>query len=308
MKRATVKWFLAFVVTWIACSPSFAEIIKSSPSASLEEKLANLEASSGGRLGIYAMNTANGTRLQYRANERFPMGCTSKVMGVATILDQSTRDKALLSQTLHYTKKELVNWNPITEKHLATGMTVAQLCAAAISYSDNTAMNLLVKKMGGLGQMNAFARSIGDTAFRQDKGWPDEALSGGQGNLSDSTTPKSMATSLQKLAFTNALAAPQRELLISWLKANTTGIFRIRAGVPKTWVVGDKTGTGSQYGSTNDIGIIWPKKCAPLVMAIYYTSNDKHAVKREDVVASATRILIDAFAQNDACIRGNMPS
>ncbi|CEK10377.1 class A beta-lactamase [Legionella hackeliae] len=301
MKISRVKWLSLIVV-----AGSFLTMQVNAQSEPLKKKLAELEASSGGRIGVYAINTANNAHLQYRANERFPTGCTSKVMGVATILNQSMNDSSLLSQKISYTKNDLTNWNPITEKHLATGMTVAELCAASISYSDNTAMNLLVKKMGGVEQMNVFARSINDTSFRQDNDWPKEALSGGKGNLKDSSTPKAMAKSLQKLAFTNVLAEPQRQQLLSWLKATTTGDFRIRAGVPKGWVVGDKTGTGSFYGTTNDIGIIWPPKCAPIVVAVYYTSDDKKAVKREDVVASATRLLIDKFAQNDPCIKGNV--
>ena len=310
MKLSPVKWLSSLVIIatscYIACAPSFAAAQKNTQSTSIQKKLAELEVSSGGRIGVYAINTANGTHLQYHANERFPMGCTSKVIGVATILNKSMSDSSFLSQKVSYTKKDLTNWNPITEKHLASGMTVAELCAASISYSDNTAMNLLVKKMGGLEQMNVFARSIHNDSFRQDNGWPEEAFSGGQGDLNDSSTPKAMAKSLQKLAFTDALAKPQRELLISWLKATTTGDFRIRAGVPKGWIVADKTGTGSAYGTTNDIGIIWPPKCAPIIVAVYYTSNDKKAVKREDVVASVTRILVDKLAQNDQCIRKNL--
>jgi beta-lactamase class A len=98
------------------------------------------------------------------------------------------------------------------------------------------------------------------------------------------------------------LAVPQREQLVTWLKNNTTGDARIRAGVPKGWIVGDKTGTGSLYGTTNDIGIIWPSKCAPIVVAIYYTNNKKDATKREDIIASVTRSLISEFAQTDRCI------
>lgn len=285
---------------------SFAETQHTVQSISIQKQLAELEASSEGRIGVYAINMANGTHLGYRANERFPTGCTSKVIGVATILKKSMNDSALLSQRISYSKKELTNWNPITEKYLSSGMTVEQLCAASISYSDNTAMNLLVKQMGGLDQMTLFAHSLGNTSFRQDNGWPEEAYSGGKGDLKDSSTPKDMANSLQKLAFTDALAKPQREMLISWLKANTTGEFRIRAGLPKGWVVADKTGTGGAYGTTNDLGIIWPPGCAPIIMAIYYTNDVKSAVKREDIVASATQLLINKLAQSDQCIKKNI--
>ena len=303
MKLTAIKWILPLIIITDFLLFISRSSYASTQAISVGEKLAALEASAGGRIGVYAINTANGSHLQYRSNERFPMGCTSKVIGVAAILNKAKNDDSLLSQHIKYTKKDLSTWSPITEKHLRTGMTVGDLCAASISYSDNTAMNLLVKTMGGLEQMNIFARSIHNDSFRQDNGWPAEAYSGGEGNLNDSSTPKDMANSLHRLAFTDVLTHSQKELLISWLKANTTGNFRIRAGVLKDWVVADKTGTGSVYGTTNDIGIVWPPTCAPIVMTIYFTSNDKNAVKREDVIASATRILINQFAESDECIR-----
>ncbi|CEG61406.1 Beta-lactamase [Legionella micdadei] len=299
------KFLSSLLITIGLCNSSFSEI-PNRHLTSIDKKLAKLESSSGGRIGVYAINTTNNTHLEYRADERFPMGCTSKVMGVAAVLKKSMKDNLLLSKKVTYTKNDLTNWNPITEKNLDTGMSVKELCAAAISYSDNTAMNLLLKQLGGLEGMNAFARTIDDDSFRQTHGWPGEAMSGGQNNTDDSSTPAAMATSLKKLAFTDALAKPQRELLLTWLKANTTGDARIRAGVPKGWLVGDKTGTGYFYGTTNDIAIIWPPKCDPIVMAVYYTSNNKNASKREDIVASTTRIILDELAQKDECIRSQV--
>ena len=269
-----------------------------------QAEFAKLEALSGGRIGISAINTRNNQRIQYRAKEHFPMGCTSKVMGVAAILKMSMTNKRLLQEKIIYRKKDLTNWNPITEKHLADGMTISELCAAAISYSDNTAMNLLAKKLGGPQGLNAFARSIGDDHFRLDHLWPEEALASPD-SLDDSTTPAAMQQSLQKLGLGDMLALPQREKLLTWLKNNVTGDARIRAGVPNGWIVGDKTGTGFHYGTTNDIAIIWPPKCSPLVVAIFYSSNKKEAKKREDIIASATHILVNAYARTDQCIKSS---
>ena len=284
------------------CTPILAEAKQIQPS-SIQKQLAELEASSGGRIGVSATNTANNKHVQYRAHERFPMGCTSKVMGVSAILKKSMTDHSLLQQKMTYTKNDLTDWAPITQKYLADGMTIGELSAAAISYSDNTAMNLLVKKLGGLQEINAFARSIGNNMFRADNDWPKEAESGGLGNLYDTSTPAAMEKSLQKLTLGNSLGLPQREQLVTWLKNNTTGDARIRAGTPKGWTVGDKTGTGSYYGTTNDIAVIWPPKCAPIVIAIYFTQNKKDAAKRDDVIASATRILLNEFAHTDQCIK-----
>lgn len=305
MNFSSLRYALLLVVITISfvgpCMSVLASTQQIQPSL-IQKKLAELEASSGGRIGVSAINTANNRRLQYRANERFPMGCTSKVIGVSAILKKSMTNNSLLQQKMTYTKKDLTSWSPITKKHLADGMTIAELCAAAISYSDNTAMNLLATKLGGLQEINVFARSLNNNFFRQDNWWPEEAMSGGLDDINDTSTPAAMEKSLQRLALGDILASYQRELLLAWLKSNTTGDARIRAGVPKGWIVGDKTGTGFYYGTTNDIGIIWPPKCAPIVVAIYFTSNKKDAATRADVIASVTRILLDEFAHTDSAL------
>ena len=298
MKKIGYGLFSIIALNLLGVSiPSFA----SAKAGSVQKQVANLETASGGRLGIAAINLGNNERIQYHANESFPMGCTSKVIGVAAILKQSMRNRQLLHERIHYTKNDLTNWTPITAKHVQDGMTVAELCAAAISYSDNTAMNLLTQKLGGPKGLNTFARSIHDEHFKLDHWWPDEALAS-PASRQDETTPAAMEESLRKIVFGNVLGKSQQDRLIAWLKRNTTGDARIRAGVPKGWIVGDKTGTGFYYGTTNDIAVIWPPKCAPIIVTIYYSSNKKDAPKRDDVLASATRMLINSFAQTDQCI------
>lgn len=267
----------------------------------LQKKLSALETAADGRIGVSAINTENGSRIDYRAEERFPLCSTSKMMVAAAILKQSMSDKALLQQTIPYQKADMTTaWSPITEQHIGEGMTIADLCSAAVSYSDSTAMNLLLNRLGGPMAVTAFARSIGDTTFRLDRYEPDlnEAI---PGSLRDTSTPSAMQNSLQELTLGNILAAPQQAQLQTWLKANTTGAHRIRAGVPATWVVGDKTGSG-YYGTTNDIAVIWPPHCSPIVMAVYFTQNKKEAAANEAIVAAATRLVLKEFAKNDECI------
>jgi beta-lactamase class A len=281
----------------IACLPLFVEAEQSQ--SSIQKKLAELEASSGGRLGVSAINTANDMRIQYRSEEHFPLASTNKVMGVSAILKKSMTDNRLLRQKVHYKKEDLVVWSPITEKHLADGMTITELCGATMMHSDNTAINLLMKKLGGPKAVTVFARSINDNIFRLDR-WEPELNSAIPGDVRDTSTPAAMAKSMQQLVLGDVLALPQRKQLQAWLKGNTVGDSRMRAGAPKGWVVGDKTGTG-EYGTTNDVGVIWPPTCAPIVVAIYFTQHKKEAVPRNDVIASATRILIDEFSNTYAC-------
>lgn len=266
------------------------------------EKLAELEAVSGGRLGISAINMANDQRIQYRAHERFPTGSTFKMMGVALVLQISMTHSTILQERIFYKKQDLQPWSPVTKNHIADGMTVLDLAIATLQHSDSTGINLLMKKLGGPQAVNAFARSIGDYAFSLDNYEP---VNTDPQKVQDSTTPFAMQNSLQKIAFGNVLAKTQREQLVTWMKNNTTGDTRIRAGVPQDWVVADKTGSGN-YGVRNDIGIIWPPSCDPIVVAIYLNYDKKDAVPRDDVLAQATHIIIQEFAKTDPCIMKNL--
>jgi beta-lactamase class A len=257
-------------------------------------QLAALESASGGRLGVVGFNTATGARVQHRADERFPFCSTFKLVLAAAVLERSAKEGGLLARRINYSKGDLVTYSPITEKNIATGMTVAELCAAAVQYSDNTAANLLMKMLGGPPAVTAFARSSGDDVFRLER-WETELNTAIPGDLRDTTTPAAMAASVERLVLDNALGAAQREQLKTWLLGNTTSTERFLAGVPAGWKVGDKTGSGS-YGTTNDVGVLWPPAGAPLVLAVYLTFPEKDAKGRNDVVASATRIAVGALA------------
>lgn len=274
----------------------------------VQHTLAALEKTAGGRLGVSAIDTSNNTLIEYRSGERFPVDSTSKAIVVAAILKYSMTHPHFLKKRILYTQKELDlagSHTPVTTHYLAEGMTISELCAAAITQSDSAAMNLLIEKLGGLSAVNAFARSIGDKVFRLDRYEP--ALNTGiPGDLRDTSTPHAMRVDLQGLALGSLLAPSQRQDFLTWLKANTTGDARIRAGVPKGWIVGDKTGTGD-YGTTNDIGIIWPPTCAPIVVAIYFTQAKQDAPPRDDVIAAAMQLVIHQFAQGDSCIKQQLP-
>lgn len=253
---------------------------------SLQDAFAKLEASSDGRLGIAAINTANNQIIHYRADEKFPMASTVKLVVVGAILHNSMKNPALLKERIRYKKSQLATWGPITEKHVAEGMTVEELCSAAISYSDGTAMDLLVNKLGGAQPINQFARSLQDPHYH---------LRADNDTEASTTTPEAMRNTLQKLAINNSLGPKEQGLLQKWLKANTTGDLRIRAGVPNGWVVGDKTGSGATHGTTNDIAVIWPpQNRPPIVLAIYYTSDKESAKKRTDLLASVTRVILSS--------------
>lgn len=258
--------------------------------AGAQAQLVRLEAGLGGRLGVFAIDTANGATLGHRADERFAMASSFKAILAAAVLARSLQTEGLLQRVVRYTERDLITHSPITARHVAQGMTVADLCAATVQYSDNAAANLLLDVLGGPAAVTAFTRSIGDTQFRLDRTEP--ALNSAQaGDPRDTTTPQAMAHTLRKLVLADALPAPQRTQFTNWLLGNTTGAARIRAGVPAGWAVGDKTGTG-YHGAASDIGVVWPPGRAPLVVVVYTWREAADAKARDDVIADATRVVV----------------
>lgn len=277
----------------LALTSSLAPLSVLAASDTLQRQLAALEKRVSGRIGLALIDSASGHGWSYRGDERFPLCSTFKLLLVAAVLKRSESQPELMQQTLHWTADDHLAWMPVTEHHLQ-GMTVSDLCAAAIQYSDNLAANVLLKMLGGPGVITALARSVGDTVTQLDRNEPtlNTAI---PGDPRDTTTPLHMAHSVQRLVLGNGLQPAQQHQLIAWLKGNTTGKNAIAAALPAGWEIGDKTGSGG-YGTTNDVAVIWPPGKAPLVMAVYFTQSAPEAKSRQDVLAQVAKIALQQLA------------
>jgi beta-lactamase class A len=256
----------------------------------LAAELAQIETESGGRLGVAALDTLTGARAVHRGDERFPMCSTFKLLAAGAILARVDAGKERLERRIRFARGDLVDYSPITKDRVGgDGMSVAELCAAAVTVSDNTAANLLLATLGGPAGVTAFARALGDAVTRLDRIEPElnEAI---PGDPRDTTSPAEMLANLHALVLGNALSAPSRDQLTGWLIANKTGDARLRAGLPASWRVGDKTGSGGR-GSTNDVGIAWPPQRAPIVIAAYLTETSKPDEQRNATLAAVGRAV-----------------
>ncbi|SNR49537.1 class A beta-lactamase [Actinomadura mexicana] len=263
--------------------------------AKVTRQIGRLEATHHLRIGAFAIDTGNGRKVSNRPDERFAFASTFKAMACGAVLRKARRsDPGLLDRVIHYTKDDLVDFSPVTEKHVDTGMTVAALCHAAITRSDNTAGNLVLKQIGGPAGLTAFFRSIGDTVSRSDR-WETALNDWKPGEPRDTTAPRPWAGDLRALTVGDALVPADRKQLIGWMKATVTGDKRIRAGLPKNWTVGDKTGTGGDYGTANDIAIAWPPSGAPLVIVITTNRFGVDDEADDEAVAQTARVLAGAL-------------
>lgn len=218
------------------------------------------------------------------------MCSTFKMLAAAAVLKRVDDGKDDLGRRVHFSAGDLVTYSPVTQQYAdGVGMTIGELCDAAMTLSDNTAGNLLLSSIGGPPGLTEFARSLGDNVSRLDRREPDlnEAA---PGDPRDTTSPGAMLGNLDALLVRQALSARGREHLIGWLAGNKTGDTRLRAGLPKEWRAGDKTGAGGN-GTTNDIAVIWPSRREPILVTAYLTQTSAPEEKRYAAIASVGRII-----------------
>jgi beta-lactamase class A len=258
------------------------------------KQLAEIEAREGGRLGVFVRDTGTGATIERRADERFPMCSTFKLLTAAAVLKRVDQGAERLDRTIAYGPSDLLEYAPITKAHVAEGgMTVADLCAAAIDWSDNTAANLVLQTIGGPAGFTQFARSLGDAVTRLDRNEPslNESL---PGDPRDTSSPHAMAASMQKVLVGDALSDGSRSQLQTWLIGDKVGDKRLRAGLPPSWRIGDKTGTGER-GSTNAVAIIWPPGRVPLIATVYYTESSASADARNAIHKEIGALIAETF-------------
>jgi beta-lactamase class A len=269
-----------------APSPPVPSPAASAPGPAAPARLAELETRFDARLGLYAVHTGTGRELAHRADERFALCSTFKVLAVAAMLDKTPPEH--LQTRIHYGASDVVENSPVTADHVGDGLTVAEFCDAAIRYSDNTAGNQLLHDIGGPRAVTDYARLLGDGVTRLDRR-ETELNSAIPGDDRDTTSPRAIAGDLRELVLGERLDPADRALLTDWLVRNTTGGARIRAGLPPDWRVADKTGSGS-YGTANDIAVAWPPGGAPIVLAVLSTRDRREEQADNALIAQAAAI------------------
>lgn len=262
---------------------SCASASSSSRLADLQAHCQALEAKAQGRLGVSIINTATGEQWGWREHERFMMLSSFKLLASALVLHRVDQGQESLQRRIAYPRSALIPWSPVTEKYAdGPGLTLGELCAATITTSDNTAGNLILESYGGPAALTAYARQLGDGVTRLDRNEPTLNRPSSDGLL-DTTSPHAMAQTMHKLLVGDALSLASRQQLRGWLLGNTTGSKRLKAGVPASWQVGDKTGTNAM--DANDIGILIPPERAPWIVVAYLVGSRADGAAKDACLA-----------------------
>lgn len=288
-RRSLIGGSLLAIPALYSLSSLAADVVNPA-NTSIELQLAELERRHGGRLGVAILDTGSQRLIAQRGDERFALCSTFKALLAAFVLVRVDRKQEDLSRAVVYGKDQLVPYSPITEKHTGEGgLSVGSLCEAAVTLSDNTAANLLLDSVGGPQALTDWLRTLGDDMTRLDRREP-ELNENRPGDVQDTTTPLAMLNTLRTLVFGSVLSPASRDQMIAWLVSNKTGDEKLRAGLPKGWRVGDKTGSGAN-NARNDVAVIWPANRAPLIVTVYYTHSRADAGQVNALMAEVGRLV-----------------
>jgi beta-lactamase class A len=253
--------------------------------------IADYEAASGGHVGLYAENIRTGEKLLWRDEERFVMCSTFKASLAACVLSRVDQGSESLGSRIHYGAADLQHFHaPVAQKNLPKGvLSVYEMCRAAVEQSDNACANLLLARIGGPAVLTAFWRTIGDRLTRLDDYEPllNETPLGDERNT---TTPAAMANTLRVLTLGNVLSPKSRTVLTGWLINCQTGANRLRAGLPREWVIGDKTGNNG-HDAAGDIAIAWPAADVPVVICVYTRAGSPTSAQIDTLFASLGKVV-----------------
>ncbi|PPG90971.1 class A beta-lactamase [Rathayibacter sp. AY1F3] len=277
--------------------PSSASVPSSGSSATpppidVSAELAALENEFDARIGVSAVDTGSGRRVDHRADERFGFASSLKALAAAEFLrtvPAAERDEVV---TWTVADVEAAGYSPVTEETTATGLPLSQLAEAAVRRSDNTALNLVLRRLGGPSALDRGLEALGDTTTEVVNEEP--ALNTIEpGSTEDTTTPAAFTADLAAVATGDVLSAEDRALLLDWMSGNATGDTLVRAGAPAGWSVADKSGGAG--GIRNDVAVVTPPGRDAVVLSILSTRNDPEADYDDALVARAAAVVLGAL-------------
>jgi beta-lactamase class A len=269
-----------------------------------QDAMIAVERSSAGVLGVEVLDLGSGKRRSWRAEETFPMASTFKVAVALAVLRRVDRGDLRLADVAHVTPADL---RPGMGDGLAErfpngfDLSIANLAAAMVEESDNTACDALLAHIGGPTAVMAMLRDLGVSGLRVDRAELDlghdidtEGAAFSR-DPRDQTTPLAMAGLLQQIVTGKAASPASTATLVGWLEATKTGAARLRAGLPAGARLAHKTGTygdGNGPNATNDVGMVTRADGSRAIVVVYLRDAKGSLEDRERAIADVARAVL----------------
>lgn len=251
--------------------------------ANLKNKVQSIEKRLDARVGVSLYDVATKKELwSYKGSSRFPLMSTFKTLACAKLLYDVQKKRRSLDFSVFIRSTSLLPWSPVTKNYVGKKFSLKQACQAMMVMSDNTAANIVLKKIGGPKNLTKFMRLIDDNVTRLDRFEPElgEAI---KGDVRDTTTPNAMAKSLYVLFFSNLLSSSSKRQLKRWMMDNKVSDNLFRLALPKGWKIADRSGAGG-YGSRGITAIVWSKTKTPMIICVYMTQTKAPLAQRDKAI------------------------
>jgi beta-lactamase class A len=260
--------------------------------AALRRAITAVERSAGGPIGISLLDTHTGERFGHRANDRFPLCSTFKLLLAARLLHGADKAQWAMAERLPVTKADMLFNAPFTEKRIGGTASLLELAEAMAVLSDNPAANIALAKVGGPAALTAWLRSIADQTTRIDRNEP-EMNNETPGDPRDTTTPTAMLATSRALVEGRILSPAARRTLFGWMQASKTADTMIRAALPLGWQEANKTGAGS-WRARNIVSVITPPGRKPTWVAAYLFAAKSELAERNRQFVPLGRAIVES--------------
>jgi len=260
--------------------------------APLRRAIPQIERSAGGPIGISLLDTHTGDRFGHRANDRFPLCSTFKLLLAAQLLHGVDKGQWTMTERLPVTKADMLFNAPFTEKRIGGTASLLELAQAMAVLSDNPAANIALAKVGGPAALTAWLRSIADQTTRIDRNEP-EMNNETPGDPRDTTTPAAMLATSRALVEGRILSPAARRTLFGWMQASKTADTMIRAALPLGWQEANKTGAGS-WRARNIVSVITPPGRKPIWIAAYLFAAKSELAERNRQFVPLGRAIVES--------------
>jgi beta-lactamase class A len=321
------------IMAWQAAFLNSACIAGSVDHQALHEDLVHLTDGFNGHVGVCVQDASGATCL--RPDERFPLQSVMKLIVGAAVLDRVDRGAWKLdTEIVVYPRDLSVFVQPIAKLVTPAGYrtTVGDLVRRSIVQSDSAATDILVARLGGPTDIQRFLIDKNVSGIRIDRDerhlqteifgleWRPEFVKKGildqaidavpeaqrdasykryRGDIRDTATPSGMGGFLHSLASGNLLSDASTKHLLEVMKQTTTFPDRLKAGVPKDWSLGHKTGTSNTWkgvtAATNDVGILFAPSGDKIAIAVFIADSPAPAPDRAKLMAEIAHAVVARY-------------
>ena len=279
------KWFIAFVLSSVCLIG-----LSSMHNTTFAKYIDQIENEYNTKVGIYGINTENGKVYEHNADERFAFASTYKAIASGILLNKVAPSE--LNKKVEINESEIVANSPVTEQYIGKTMSLKALIKASMLQSDNTANNKIMQELGGVNGLKHELVQLGDDVSEPQRLEP-ELNYFDPNSKADTTTPRAAAQTLNSILTSNEMNGSNLSLLKQTMIENKTGDTLIKAGMPNSYTVGDKSGQALTYATRNDLAFIYPKgQDKPIILAIYSKQDQKDAKPNDKVISDSAREVI----------------